>query len=80
MRELPHIQWRDSPVHCVLLFDTVMGNGLPYFILTSLCDYFQDGVLTGELIQHGLSDLGRTGDGTKLAYLTLNLPVRLKTP
>jgi len=30
-------------------------------------------VLTGELIQHGLSDLGRTGDGTKIAYLTLTL-------
>lgn len=37
-------------------------------------------MLTGELIQHGLSDLGRTGDGTKIAYLTLTLSVSLKPP
>jgi hypothetical protein len=31
--------------------------------------------LTRELVQDGLTDLGRTGDGTKMSYLTLSLPV-----
>ena len=35
----------------------------------------QDGVLSRELVQSGLSDLGRTGDGIKMTYLTLSLSV-----
>ena len=37
----------------------------------------QDGVLSQELVHSGLSDLGRTGDGMKMSYLTLSLSVSL---
>ena len=39
----------------------------------------QDGVLSRELVQSGLSDLGRTGDGIKMTYLTLSLSVSLSS-
>ena len=42
--------------------------------------FIQDGVLTRELVQNGLSELGRTGDGTKMSYLSLSLSVSWTTP
>ena len=35
----------------------------------------QDGILTRKLVQEGLTDLGRIGDGSKVTYLTLSLSV-----
>ena len=40
-----------------------------------LSPLLQDVVLTKEVIQEGLSDLGRTAGGTKIAFLTLCLSV-----
>ena len=52
------------------------------FLTMNVFDYFvcsfhstQDGVLTCELIEEGLTDLRRTGDGTAMTYLNLSLSV-----
>ena len=35
----------------------------------------QNGTLTQQLVERGLSELGRTGDGTGVTFLTLTLKV-----
>jgi len=46
----------------------------------TLCNYhlivLQDLVLVKDMVQDGLSQLGTSGDGTKIVYLTLALNVR----